>query len=52
MVYGIWYMVYVYVYVYVYGICIFSGPAASSRLRLFEVVPCHVKRILCYDMAG
>ena len=21
---------------------IFSGPAASSRLRLFEVTPCHV----------
>ena len=20
----------------------FSGPAASSRLRLFEVIPCHV----------
>ena len=36
---------------------LFSGPAASSRLRLFEVMPCHVmllceKRILCYDMAG
>ena len=36
---------------------IISGPAASSRLRLFEVIPCHVmflyeKRILCYDMAG
>ena len=21
---------------------VFSGPAASSRLRLFEVIPCHV----------
>ena len=36
---------------------IFSGRAASSRLRLFEVISCHVmflyeKRILCYDMAG
>ena len=35
---------------------IFSGSAASSRPRLFEVIPCHVvfieKRILCYDMAG
>ena len=33
---------------------IFSGPAASTRLRLFEVIPCHVmflyeKRILCYE---